>query len=379
MPQVPIQTLVPGAAPIELAAYYDEFLWYYADCEPVTKHWYVRNVRPDWVMFDVGANIGYYTILFSRLAANGMVHAFEPTSTVEMLRANLAHNGCANVQVHQLALGSQSGQVEDNIYRIWGEKAERQAYPFARLDDFVAQHAITRLDCLKIDVDSFDFDVLLGAENTIRTLKPTIVVELNHSLSLRNQSNMQALEWLRSLGLTEVLCLDGDNFVVQPLGAATDSYPVKSEITVKFADISGLPAFGDGSALTVVKAIDLKEDAEVQHGAFDAAGGVAEITTLAQKWANATGFRLGDLTPLAGSSLWVEADIEVVSGRVGVGILNSPVEYQGQEHFLDAGSRQTVLMPVTEPAAVTSLMLRNGDEAGAASVVRLFRVSVGRL
>jgi hypothetical protein len=88
-----IQTNVPGRPPIELPAFYPEFAWYYPNCELETKYWFVRNVQPDWTIFDIGANIGYYSVLFSQLAPQGRVYAFEPTVTVEILKANLAHNG----------------------------------------------------------------------------------------------------------------------------------------------------------------------------------------------------------------------------------------------------------------------------------------------
>src|SRR5689334_25230754 len=64
----PLYTLVPGAQPIELIDYNPSFADYYPECELQTKRWFVENVGKDWVIFDVGANIGYYSILFSRLA-----------------------------------------------------------------------------------------------------------------------------------------------------------------------------------------------------------------------------------------------------------------------------------------------------------------------
>ena len=70
-------TLVPDHRPIELVAYYPEFVDCYLECELQTKRWFVENMRRDWVCFDVGANIGYYSILFSRLAPEG---EFMPSS-----------------------------------------------------------------------------------------------------------------------------------------------------------------------------------------------------------------------------------------------------------------------------------------------------------
>ena len=167
MKRDPVETTIPGRDPIELVAYYEEFRDYYPYCELETKRWFVEHVRADWWIFDIGANVGYYTILFSQLAPAGRVFAFEPTATAEMLRANLRHNGVGNAEVHEVALAATTGEREDRIFRLWGTDGEVKTWPFYTLDDFIARHGIERVDCLKIDVDSFDFEVLRGAERTL--------------------------------------------------------------------------------------------------------------------------------------------------------------------------------------------------------------------
>ena len=172
-------------------------------------------MRADWWMFDIGANVGYYTILFSQLAPRGRVFAFEPTATAEMLRANLRHNKVENAEIHEVALAATTGEREDRIYRLWGTDGEVKTWPFSSLDDFIERHRIERVDCLKIDVDSFDFDVLRGAERTLADRNPVIVVELNHALARRNQSVGEALAWLARRGYRKALVLDNDNFMLQ--------------------------------------------------------------------------------------------------------------------------------------------------------------------
>jgi FkbM family methyltransferase len=206
-------TNIPGRAPIELPAAYESFAWYYPNCEMQTKDWFVRQAGADWTYLDCGANIGYYSILFSQLSPRGRVHAVEPTATAEMLTTNLQHNGCANVTVHRLALGQYSGRRQEKIFRLWGQPPEVMEYDFLTVDALAEQLKLSRLDCVKIDVDSFDFEVLMGAEKVLERFDPWLVVELNHALGVRGYSNVAALAWLWDRGYRQSLVLDQENFV----------------------------------------------------------------------------------------------------------------------------------------------------------------------
>src|SRR6185436_5848589 len=119
--------------PIPLVAYYDELLSYYSNCEMATKGWFVENAAEDWVFCDCGANIGYYSLLFSRLAPKGRVYAFEPTRTHRMLLDNLRHSGAANVVAERLALGRSSWRIAARLPRIWDHAWDREEFEFTTL------------------------------------------------------------------------------------------------------------------------------------------------------------------------------------------------------------------------------------------------------
>jgi FkbM family methyltransferase len=229
-----ITTDIPGRKAIELVAFYESFRDYYPQCELQTKNWFVRNVKKDWWIFDVGANIGYYSILFAQLAFEGRVHAFEPTSTAAMLRKNIDHHQLENVEIHEVALGARTATLKDRIFRIWGTEGDVQDYNFYRFDDFASERRIDRIDCLKIDVDSFDFEVLRGAEKTLVEKNPYVVVELSHALSRRNQSAGEALAWLAKLGYRESLVLDHDNYVLHKAGTSSLAVPNQVSINLLF-------------------------------------------------------------------------------------------------------------------------------------------------
>ena len=104
--------------------------------------------------------------------------------------------------MHGVALGNATGWREEPIYRLLGSAPEKRGYPFTKLDAFVAEHGITRLDLIKSDVDGFDLEVLKGARETRPRLDPWIIIELNDALATRNQSVGQALAWLEAEGYT---------------------------------------------------------------------------------------------------------------------------------------------------------------------------------
>lgn len=211
----PIHTLVPGLEPIELVAYYDEFTFYYERCELDTKQWFVEHAGPSWTYLDCGANIGYYSILFSRLSPEGRIYAFEPTSTRTMLDENLRHHGIKNVEVVPKALGKASGLRSDAVFRIWGRDPEVAEYDFVTIDEFVESQGLTSLDCIKIDVDSFDFEVLQGAERTLARFDPFVMVEINHALARRNFSPTQVYSWLMERGYDSATVYDQENHLLK--------------------------------------------------------------------------------------------------------------------------------------------------------------------
>jgi FkbM family methyltransferase len=168
-----------------------------------------RNIlQPNWTVFDCGAKTGYFTLLFSELCTQGKVYAFEPTSTFDMLEHNINYHNLTNINLNKKALGENSGNIEDNIYRIWGKDPERQVYDFITIDDYCEQNKIKNIDLIKIDVDSYDFELLKGAVKTLKKLKPIVTVELNHALNLRNTTPQEVIDWLQALGYQQTNITD---------------------------------------------------------------------------------------------------------------------------------------------------------------------------
>lgn len=369
-PLSPVFSLVPGAAPIELVAYYPGFADYYPEAELQTKRWLVRNARPDWVALDIGANVGIYALLLSRLLVEGHVHAFEPTETAALLRQNLAARHAANVVVHELAFGAHSGTIEESIYRVWGAAPESRAYKFTTLDDFAQDAGLARLDCVKIDVDGFDLEVLRGAAKTLTRFDPWVIVELNHALATRGQSVGEALLWLAGQGYTEALVLDEENLLLRRGAASVAAVPGVLRLSFDREPIVLPPAFVGDAPLPGFFA-----PRHVLHNAATQAGDA--ILAPAPQWSYAASWPVQTL-PHPGPIV-VETEIEVTSGAVGVGCITADMSaFVGKEVTLAAApGPQTARLFVADATGVHHLVLRNMAASGATSrfTVRALRVA----
>lgn len=400
MKRDPVATTIPGRDPIELVAYYEQFRDYYPYCELETKRWFADHVRDDWWIFDIGANVGYYTILFSQLAPRGRVFAFEPTATAEMLRQNLRHNGVGNAEVHDVALAATTGEREDRIFRLWGTEGEVRTYPFYAFDDFIARHGIDRVDCLKIDVDSFDFEVLRGAERTLAERNPVVVVELNHALGLRNQGVGEALAWLAHRGYRQALVLDNDNFVLQRQPA--DRPGARGEVSLELV-FPPLLRFDEALPSSAGEPLGgaFVAKAEVQEGVVVAPrqggtlisraksllrreGGLAfrdvvdvAIETRPVAWSYALVLGL-DAGPPSGV-VSIEVGVEVMEGKLGIVLAGADLSsFCAPERTLSAMPLSQRIVVAARSADLRYLVLRNAAPDGVRTRFKVLSVAARR-
>ncbi len=146
------------------------------------------------VLFDVGANTGWYTLHLAHQlrASGGKVYAFEPIpQTYAELTRNIALNHCAPTVVAQnVALSDVEQTIQLYVPALSGSAAasQRQLMPnetnqtfecqALTLDTFARQQSIARLDLIKCDVEGAELFVLRGGLGSIATHKPMIMLEM---------------------------------------------------------------------------------------------------------------------------------------------------------------------------------------------------------
>ena len=135
-------------------------------------------LKKDSVVYDIGANIGYHTVAFAKLADT--VYAFEPNRKhLDLLYKNITKQ--KNVTVYDVAVSSIKGVVtiqdfDTDIPGNYGELyCNRDGYSVdcVKIDDL----EIYRPTLVKIDVEGFEYPVLLGMTETIKEYKPVIFYE----------------------------------------------------------------------------------------------------------------------------------------------------------------------------------------------------------
>ncbi len=169
------------------------------------KRMYLSIVKRGDVVLDVGANVGYFTQLFSDLVGSrGQVHAFEPVpATFELLSKNVTHSpNRKNVFSNCMALGDRDeettifipngdvGQAALARHQTGSWTSDRiQAIrvQLMRLDGYADR--LSRVNFVKCDVEGAELMVLRGGMATLRRFKPMIFLEVEEC-------------WTRSFGWT---------------------------------------------------------------------------------------------------------------------------------------------------------------------------------
>lgn len=154
---------------------------------------FARQVRPGDVIYDVGANLGFFSVMAAKLVGpTGQVYSFEPvTENATTIQRNASLNGLSNLTPFELAVGSRAGNLE-LLLSDWNggaslsptsvkptEAVARRSVRVVALDDFIAEQRLRPPSFVKIDVEGFELEVMQGMARTIAACQPTLLFEVD--------------------------------------------------------------------------------------------------------------------------------------------------------------------------------------------------------
>lgn len=168
--------------------------------EPFMTKVFREQIRPGDIVVDIGANIGYYTLIASRKAGNtGNVIAYEPEpENCIFLEKNISANNLNNVIVKKHALGDRTGKA--NLYLSNDNKcthalvanrpsSEKISIDIDTLDHSLSEAGINRVDVIKMDIEGAESIAIHGMLQTLKNnpsisvfteFYPSAIVRMNH-------------------------------------------------------------------------------------------------------------------------------------------------------------------------------------------------------
>lgn len=160
--------------------------------EPLVQRVLQAHVRPGDTFYDIGANVGFLTLVGARLVGRGgTVVAFEPApATAALLDANVARNALGTVRVQRIALGAEAGQAAftvaaENQYgrmaslELNGTQAVEQITVRVERLDALVDGGLPPPSVIKMDIEGAETEALAGAAETLATHRPVVLCELH--------------------------------------------------------------------------------------------------------------------------------------------------------------------------------------------------------
>jgi FkbM family methyltransferase len=165
-------------------------------------------LSPGDVFFDIGANVGYYSLVASQIVgASGQIHAFEPIpDNVTRLRSAVQRNEVKNVTINQMAVGESEGVLDLYIGNEslgnsgWasvvfsGRRPDVVTVPQATMDNYISEHGIKSIRLVKLDIEGAEPEAICGMRSVLKSSNaPDILCEVNPWLLERRGLDSRAI------------------------------------------------------------------------------------------------------------------------------------------------------------------------------------------
>jgi len=161
--------------------------------EPLTTKMTSSLLKNGMICVDIGSNIGYYALLENKIVGkDGRVFAIEPSPiNLSYLNKNLKLQNSSNVKTYNIAIGNTDGMTKLEIKgksnhckvvtedQIISNEQDVINVPVKKLDTFVQEQNISKVDFIRMDVEGFELHIVEGMTNVLRKFRPIVQIEVH--------------------------------------------------------------------------------------------------------------------------------------------------------------------------------------------------------
>ena len=150
-----------------------------------------KILKPGDVFLDIGANIGYFSLLAAKHEPTAKIFSFEPVgSSFQKLEENIALNAAKNIKALNAGIGERNEEREiyisdeDNTGMSSFQRPENYSGKSERVkvitvDKWFSSSGLVKVDLIKLDVEGSELAAVKGMDETLKNFKPLLIVEIN--------------------------------------------------------------------------------------------------------------------------------------------------------------------------------------------------------
>jgi FkbM family methyltransferase len=204
----------------------------FGEYEKEELHCVMKLIENDYVVFDIGANYGWYSLNIAKKFPNVRIYAFEPIKhTFNILHENININTVKNVNLFNFGIGKENTVLEFNFNKDYSgatsmvnlldrENVEKIKCHITSLDSFVEEKKIEKVDFIKCDIEGAEFFALQGGKNVLEQHRPKIFIEMLRKWSAKfGYHPNDIIHFMKNLGY---LCFNVINGSLCGLDIMTD-------------------------------------------------------------------------------------------------------------------------------------------------------------
>jgi len=227
--EVKVQLFWGGEMSVILPEDVSSNIWRYGSFEEDVCLFMLNSLQKGMTFIDIGAHFSFFTLLGSYLVGReGKVLAFEPTPTTyqQLLKNVINHSEYPNVETYNYAAYSEDTEVkfydyglENSAYNsIFGlRKIDNSSIrkneiivKARRIDDIISDKKINSINLIKIDAESSEIHVLKGMMQTLKTYKPSIILETGDFAINGVPESKEMITWLQQMNYSPYEVRNGE-------------------------------------------------------------------------------------------------------------------------------------------------------------------------